>query len=76
MSAVIVRLPDPTCLRAGMQAVRHRAAAYDATADALRRALRILLQEMQAGRSTAAAVALANTSLPNRRIPSAGGDVA
>ena len=63
MSAQIIPLPSPIHLRAGMDAVRQRAERVDATPDALRHAFAILLREMQAGRSTAASVALANATL-------------
>lgn len=62
-SAVVIRLPDPVNLRAGMAAVRARAARLGSSQHARRRALGILLREMQAGRSTAAAVAMANSAL-------------
>ena len=66
MSAVI-QLPNPINLRAGISAVRERATILRVPADALRQALAILFREMQAGRSTAAAVALANSSLRGRK---------
>lgn len=58
MSAVI-QLPNPINLREGMKAVRERAKFVNASSDALRRALATLFREMQAGRSTAGAVAVA-----------------
>ena len=67
MSAVI-QLPNPLNLRAGMQAVRERAAFVGASSDALRRALMVLLREMQDGRSTAASVALANGTMRERPV--------
>lgn len=67
MSAVI-QLPNPLNLRAGMQAVRERAAFVGASSDALRRALQVLLREMQDGRSTAASVAVANGTLRERQV--------
>lgn len=63
MSAAVIHLPDPVRLRAGMEAVRARAAALNVPSGALRRALGVLLREMQSGRSTAASVALANSSM-------------
>jgi hypothetical protein len=66
MSAVI-QLPNPINLRAGMEAVRERAKAVGASSDALRRALATLFREMQAGRSTAASVAVANGTLRERQ---------
>ncbi len=62
MSAVI-QLPNPINLRAGMEAVRERARSINAPTDSLRRALGVLLREMQSGRSTAASVAVANSEL-------------
>lgn len=56
---MIIDLPNPMNLRAGFQVVRARAHHLNETPDSLRRALQILLSEMQSGRSTAAAVALA-----------------
>lgn len=77
MSAIVIRLPHPVRLRAGMAAIRARAAAVNAPSGALRRALHILLREMQSGRSTAASVALANNSLRQARPPiSHGGNAA
>ena len=63
MSAQIIPLPSPIHLRAGMDAVRQRAERVGANSEALRGAHAILLREMQAGRSTAASVALANATL-------------
>lgn len=77
MSAVIVQLPDPLRLRAGMDAVRARAASVGASTDALRRSLAVLLRELQSGRSTASAVALANSALlPKRHLSHFPGDAA
>ena len=67
MSAVI-QLPNPINLREGMKAVRERAKFVNASSDALRRALATLLREMQAGRSTAASVAVANGTLRERQV--------
>jgi len=62
--ASVIRLPkDVQRFHAGMQAVRQRARQLGATPDRRRRALQTLLTEMQAGRSSGAAVALANSSL-------------
>lgn len=72
MSAVI-RLPDPIRLRAGMSAVRARAAQLNACPQERQQALSTLLSEMQAGRSTAAAVALANGQLRRSGPRSLGG---
>ena len=67
MSAVI-QLPNPINLRAGMEAVRERAKAVGASSDALRGALATLLREMQQGRSTAGAVAVAVGTLRPRLV--------
>lgn len=68
MNAVVIPFPsDPSRLHAGMDAVRARAKALNAPTDALRRSIGILLRELQAGRSTASAVALANSALLPRR---------
>lgn len=76
MSAVI-HVPDFAHLQAGREAVRERAASLQAPAESVRRALAVLFREMQAGRSTAAAVALANSSLRGRsQARSTGGDAA
>ncbi len=74
-TSTIIQLPaDVARFRAGMSAVRARAIALDAAPDALRRALQTLLAEMHAGRSSAAAVALANSALkPQRRAQLHGG---
>ena len=75
-AAAIIHLPaDLPRLRAGIDAVRARAAALDASPHALRRALQVLLAELQAGRSSGAAVALANSTLsptPRRWIQPGG----
>lgn len=63
MSAVIHTMPDPARLRAGKQAVTERAAQLGASKESLRKAVGILIREMQAGRSAAASVALANSSM-------------
>lgn len=74
MSAVI-QLPNPINLRAGMAAVSERARSTGASVESLRKARATLLREMQDGRSTAAAVALAVASfrdasaLPHRGYP-------
>lgn len=65
MSEVIF-IPDPARLKAGREAVRQRAARMQATPEKLRQALGVLFREMRSGRSTAAAVALANSSLLQR----------
>lgn len=75
MSAII-QLPNPINLRAGMDAVRARAKRVHASADALRRALGVLLREMQVGRSTAASVALANSTMRERQGRATGGEAA
>lgn len=73
MSAVI-HLPDnPARLRAGMAAVRARAQALRVSDTARRSALSTLLVEMQAGRSTAAAVALAVSTFRTRLTAVQGG---
>lgn len=73
--AAVIHLPaQPARLRAGIDAVRARAGSLGATAVARRAALQTLLTELQAGRSTAASVAIANSSLlPCRFTPSRGG---
>ena len=73
MSAVIHLPPDPARLRAGMAAVRARAASLQATSDDLRRALAALLRELQAGRSTAAAVARATRTFRHPARTAQGG---
>mgnify|MGYP001264859153 CR=1 FL=1 len=65
--ATIIPLPSPIHLRAGMEAVRERGQSLGVSADTVRRALQVLLREMQAGRSSAAAVALANSSMRPHR---------
>jgi hypothetical protein len=72
MSAVI-QLPNPNNLRAGMDAVRERAKSVGASPDAARRARLALLVEMRDGRSTAAAVALANRVFSGRQVRVADG---
>jgi len=62
----LIHLPDDvTRFRAAWQAVRQRACQLGATPQRRRQALQTLLAEMQAGRSSGAAVALANSSLRN-----------
>lgn len=65
MSAVIVSIPAPIWGRYGKarEAVTLRARAIGASPGAIGHALHVLLSELQAGRSAAAAVALANSSL-------------
>lgn len=64
LPAPVVHLPrDVRRFRAGVLAVYERARQVGATPDRRRKALRVLLAEMQAGRSSAAAVALANSSM-------------
>ncbi|MBO9717491.1 MAG: hypothetical protein J7507_11965 [Pseudoxanthomonas sp.] len=71
--ASIIHLPtDVQRFHAGMRAVRSRAGALQVSADTMRRALQVLLYEMQAGRSSGAAVALANSSMRPYRWPTAG----
>lgn len=68
MSATVIKFPrDPSRVRACMEAVRARADALDVSSDALRRSLGVLFRELQAGRSAASAVALANSALLPRR---------
>ena len=65
MTAAIIHLPpDPARLRAGLDAVRARARALRATPSERARAVDTLLREMHDGRSTGAAVALANSTFP------------
>lgn len=71
MSAVIYA-PDFRHLQAARQAVRTRAANLGATAESTKQALSVLFHEMQAGRSTAASVALANGSLRGQALPHRG----
>lgn len=68
---MVIDLPNPMNLRAGFQAVRARAKYLNETPESLRKALQVLLQEMLAGRSTAASVALAN-SVFKRSTPDLG----
>lgn len=64
LPASVVHLPhDVRRFHAGVLAVYERARQVGATPDRRRKALRVLLSEMQAGRSSAAAVALANSAL-------------
>ncbi|MBD9368830.1 hypothetical protein [Xanthomonas sp. XNM01] len=72
--ATVIHLPaDVPRFRAGMAAVRTRAQRDHASPAARRNALNVLLHEMQAGRSSAAAVALANSSLQRMRQVRTGG---
>jgi len=73
MGAVIHLPTDVPRFRAGMAAVRARARGLGCTAEARRRALQTLLDEMQAGRSSGAAVALANSTLLPWRTSARGG---
>ena len=69
--ASVIHLPaDVARFHAGMQAVHQRARQLGATPERRRQALQTLLVEMQAGRSSGAAVALANSSL--RDYPASG----
>lgn len=61
--ADVIRLPDPTRLAACREALRHRAAHVGARPEQQRRALCVLLQALDEGRSTACAVALALSEL-------------
>ena len=62
--ASLTHLPsDVRRFHAGMDAARQRARQLGATPQRRRQALQTLLTEMQAGRSSGAAVALANRSL-------------
>ena len=64
MAASVIRLPaDVRRFREAMAAVRERAGYVGATPARRRHALQTVLTEMQAGRSSGAAVALANSSL-------------
>ena len=77
MSAIVVHLPaDVGRFHAGMDAVRERASTLGVSAQTLRGALQILLAEMLAGRSSAAAVALANSSMRPYRWPESNGGAA
>jgi len=70
--ATIAQFPsDVPRFRAGMAAVHERAKALCSTPEARKRAIQILRNEMQAGRSSGAAVALANSSLLPWRGPNA-----
>lgn len=69
--ASVIHLPrDVQRFHAGVQAVQLRARQLGASPDRRRQALQTLLAEMQAGRSSGAAVALANSSL--RDYPASG----
>ena len=71
--ATVIQLPaDIRRFRAGRDAVRTHAQRDQASAAARRNALNVLLHEMQAGRSSAAAVALANSSLQTRQVRTGG----
>lgn len=77
MSAVILPFPrDPANFTAGLLAVRARAQSTHATTAQLGNALGIYMREFRSGRSTAAAVALANASMRPAHTRHAGGDVA
>lgn len=65
MGAVIHLPTDVPRFRAGVAAVRARASMLGSTPETRKRALQTLLTEMQAGRSSGAAVALANSMLRN-----------
>lgn len=69
--AAVVHLPtDVRRFREAMAAVRQRAGHLGTSPERRRRALQTVLAEMQAGRSSGAAVALANSSL--RDYPACG----
>lgn len=71
MSASVIHLPaDVLRFRQAMAAVRERAGHLGATPARRRHALQTVLTEMLAGRSSGAAVALANSSL--RDYPASG----
>lgn len=65
--ATVIHLPaDVTRFHAGLVAVRHRAREVGAPPERRRQAMQTLLAEMQAGRSSGAAVALANSAMAGR----------
>ena len=59
----VIPLPSVPHFRAALTAVRERAKQVGADGHTRRRAEAIVLREMQAGRSAAAAIALANSSM-------------
>lgn len=61
--ADVIRLPDPARLAACRDALRYRAARIGAQHHQRSRAMLVLLRELNAGRSAAAAVALALSEL-------------
>lgn len=61
--ADVIRLPDPARLDACREVLRLRANRLGATKALRRRALAVLIRELEAGRSTACAVALANSAM-------------
>jgi hypothetical protein len=67
VSAVLPFPAKPAHYHAGLDALRVRARAVDATSAELRQATLIFTREYLAGRSTAAAVALAHNALPRVR---------
>jgi len=75
--ASVIHLPaDVQRFRAGVQAVSQRARQLGCSPERRRLALQTLLTEMQAGRSSGAAVALANSSLRDYPAASWGGGAA
>ncbi|WP_019397249.1 hypothetical protein [Pseudoxanthomonas sp. GW2] len=69
--STVVHLPsDVRRFHAGLDAVRQRARQLGCTPERRRLALQTLLEEMRAGRSSGAAVALANSTL--RDYPASG----
>ncbi|KAF1697970.1 hypothetical protein CSC62_07430 [Pseudoxanthomonas jiangsuensis] len=75
--AAIIHLPaDVARFHAGLDAVRHRAREVGATPERRRLAMQTLLAEMRAGRSSGAAVALANSAMAGRPLPQQQGGAA
>ena len=59
----VIQLPIPARLCAAREAITVRANRLGATEAQRRRALAVLIRELDAGRSTASAVALANSAM-------------
>lgn len=73
--AAVIPLRDPAKLRAVRSAIAQRTKAVDATPERTRQAQQRALRELDAGRSTAVAIALACGELTGRRNPLLGSPV-
>lgn len=67
MSANVIQIGETRRYTAAKQAITARANRIGASAEQRARALAVAIRELQQGRSTGAAVALANTSLGGTR---------